>query len=81
MAETVDTDYEDGVELTDDPARQHVWKAYGEDDSHIDIFAYELPSYHNGPRCSRCGQGFCHHCEPDCYRYTCPSTQPKEKTR
>lgn len=37
----------------------------------IDIFAVAY-GYHNGPRCERCGEGFCHHCKPDCYRYVCP---------
>ncbi len=36
----------------------HKWvKRYGE----VDIFAYEEGN-HNGPRCSVCGYGFCHHC-------------------
>jgi hypothetical protein len=57
--------------LTDDPALQHTWKRY-EDGVDIDIFAYEPYNPHNGPVCERCGEGFCHHCEPDCYHYVCP---------
>lgn len=65
------------VELTDDPARQHQWKR---EDGDIDIFAYEA-GHHNGPVCVRCGDGFCRHCEPDCYRYVCPEaeTAPDEE--
>lgn len=32
--------------------------------SSIDDFAYES-GYCNGPRCARCGEEFCKHCEPD----------------
>lgn len=38
----------------------HVWKIdeYGD----VDLFAYYLGDYHNGPLCVNCGFGFCHHC-------------------
>jgi len=54
--------------LTDDPGRQHDWRR---EDGEIDIFAFNPHDPHNGPSCVRCGEGFCHHCEPDCYRYEC----------
>jgi hypothetical protein len=58
-------------ELTDDKARQHDWKRY---EGEVDIFAMEY-EWHNGPMCKRCHESFCHHCEPDCYRYICPETE------
>lgn len=40
--------------------RGHVWISDGE---HIDIFAYSSRGGHcNGPKCEKCGYGFCHHC-------------------
>ncbi len=50
--------------------KKHKWiKERGE----IDIFAYESGEFHNGPRCSVCGFGFCHHCDPKGYDTKCPS--------
>lgn len=66
------------TELTDDPARQHDWQRDEDDD--IDIFAFNPHDPHNGPVCVRCGEGFCHHCEPDCYRYVCPSDDEEVST-
>jgi hypothetical protein len=51
-------------------ARQHAWKR--DEDGDIDIFAAD-DAPHNGPVCVRCGEGFCHHCNPDCYREVCPA--------
>ena len=39
-------------------SKGHKWK---KKDGRIDIFAYE-DGYCNGPVCSVCGYGFCHHC-------------------
>lgn len=51
----------------------HVWELseYGD----INFFAYGS-GFHNGPRCTVCGYGFCHHCknEPE---YTCQEYQEK----
>lgn len=41
-------------------ARGHEWLT--NDDGSIDIFGYDA-GYHNGPRCVKCGYGFCHHCQ------------------
>lgn len=41
-------------------ARGHIWKR--DEDGSLDIFAYNLSEYCNGPRCVKCGYGFCHHC-------------------
>ena len=49
---------------------KHFWKI-DDYDGGIDEFGFET-DYHNGPRCKICGQGFCHHCEPECYDYECP---------
>ncbi len=41
--------------------RGHEWQRDGEA---IDIFAYQGGGdYHNGPRCVKCGYGFCQHCQ------------------
>ncbi len=42
------------------------------EDGEIDVFAYEEGAYHNGPKCSICGFGFCHHCYPEEYKTSCP---------
>jgi len=39
--------------------RGHIWKR--DETGNVDIFAYDY-DYHNGPRCIKCGYGFCHHC-------------------
>jgi hypothetical protein len=39
----------------------HVWET--NDNGEVDIFAYEAGDRHNGPRCAKCGYGFCHHCQ------------------
>lgn len=38
---------------------KHRWQLneWGE----VDMFALDV-DIHNGPRCTRCGEGFCHHC-------------------
>lgn len=30
----------------------------------VDIFAHEYDN-HNGPACKLCGEGWCHHCQPE----------------
>ena len=40
----------------------HQWAEIWEGE--VDIFAYEEGEFHNGPRCVKCGYGFCHHCNP-----------------
>lgn len=49
--------------------RKHLWikNPY---DKKIDIFAFEN-GFHNGPKCTRCGKEFCHHCNPECYQEEC----------
>jgi len=44
-----------------DNPRGHRWET--DEDGDIDIFAYNPEDPHNGPRCVKCGYGFCHHCE------------------
>ena len=48
---------------------KHKWIKEGR---RIDVFAYEEGEYHNGPKCSVCGFGFCHHCYPEGYKTSCP---------
>lgn len=43
---------------------EHDWER--KKDGSIDEFSEEN-GYHNGPRCKRCGESFCIHCEPDGY--------------
>lgn len=43
---------------------EHDWVR--EKDGSIDEFAME-GGFHNGPRCKRCNDSFCVHCEPDGY--------------
>jgi hypothetical protein len=52
---------------------KHKWKMDGKE---IDIFAGGDGDFHNGPKCVRCGQGFCHHCHRECYTEQC---SPKKK--
>jgi len=40
--------------------RGHVWETVHGD---IHIFAFHPCDPHNGPRCIKCGYGFCHHCQ------------------
>jgi len=40
---------------------EHEWLRDSSGD--VDPFGYEAGDYHNGPRCSRCGFGYCEHCE------------------
>jgi hypothetical protein len=40
--------------------RGHKWQEFG---GEVDIFAYSDGDIHNGPRCTVCGYGFCHHCQ------------------
>ena len=49
------TDYEDMLKQNSPEVRA---------ESSIDDFAYEA-GFCNGPRCARCGEEFCMHCEPD----------------
>lgn len=51
-------------------SKKHLWERYEYDKRTIDIFAYSC-GYHNGPKCKRCGEEFCHHCNPDCYVEEC----------
>jgi hypothetical protein len=44
---------------------------YGE----IDIWLGGDGDYHNGPKCRRCGNSWCHHCQPGIYDEECPSGQ------
>lgn len=43
---------------------EHDWER--KKDGSIDEFAIES-GFHNGPRCKRCNDSFCVHCEPDGY--------------
>lgn len=38
----------------------HTWESGN--DGIIEIFAFTRGEYCNGPRCTKCGYGFCHHC-------------------
>ncbi len=49
--------------------KKHKWIKEGRD---VDLFAYEAGENHNGPKCSVCGFGFCHHCYPEGYDTNCP---------
>ena len=49
--------------------KKHKWIKEGRK---IDTFAFEGGEYHNGPKCSVCGFGFCHHCYPEGYKANCP---------
>jgi len=40
--------------------RGHKWATA---DGELDIFAYEEGEFCNGPRCTVCDYGFCHHCQ------------------
>ena len=58
---------------------KHKWKKTDYDKRKIDDFAYEAGEYHNGPRCVRCGAGFCQHCHPERYDEACsPKAKHKE---
>ena len=50
---------------------KHKWKRSDYDKRKVDSFAYEAGEYHNGPRCVRCGVGFCWHCYPARYNEEC----------
>ncbi len=41
---------------------KHEWKK--DEDGNIDLWAMEY-EHHNGPRCERCGESYCAHCNPD----------------
>lgn len=49
--------------------KKHKWIKQGKE---RDIFAYAEGQYHNGPKCSVCGFGFCQHCYPEGYGTDCP---------
>ena len=55
---------DDHLEATDheDMLKQNSPRIRAE--SPIDVYAHEA-GYCNGPRCARCGEEFCMHCEPD----------------
>lgn len=55
---------------TSGPPTGHEWVL--DEDGRVDIFAFEAGDHHNGPHCTRCDEGFCHHCEPDIYKAECP---------
>ena len=42
-------------------------------DGSIDNFVLDV-GYHNGPRCLRCGESFCEHCNPERYEESCTAT-------
>lgn len=52
---------------------QHQW--IKNEDGEIDIFAYEVGSC-NGPKCSICGYGYCHHCYRESPSKTCYDNMP-----
>ena len=43
--------------------RGHEWER--DETGDVEIFAYSSGNYHNGPRCVKCGYGFCHHCHDE----------------
>lgn len=59
-------------------SRGHVWELNdyeNEDGSRgVDIFAYSEYPYCNGPRCTVCGYGYCHHCHDE-PQEDCPGAQ------
>lgn len=46
----------------------HKWRR--ESNGDIDVFVLDV-GHCNGPGCIRCGESFCHHCQPDCYDEPC----------
>lgn len=51
------------VEIQKDNVRKgHTWKRKL---GSIDMFGYQNGENHNGPRCTKCGYGFCIHCKKD----------------
>lgn len=50
---------------------KHKW--YLDERGEVDIFRVDA-GHCNGPECMRCGERFCHHCEPP-YEDECPSGQ------
>lgn len=58
--------------------RGHVWQRDGD---RIDLFAYEENEYCNGPRCIRCGYGFCHHCTNGYVDHPCTGKKPNRSGR
>lgn len=57
--------------------RGHVWAT--DEDGVLDIFAYEGGDYHNGPKCVKCGYGFCHHCKEGPAK-DCSSQETEDRT-
>ena len=41
--------------------RGHVWETW--DNGEVNIMAWNPADPHNGPRCVKCGYGYCHHCQ------------------
>ena len=56
--------------------RGHIWKTNDYDGS-VDIFGFEAGKYHNGPICTVCGYGFCHHCQ-DLPSIECPGNDDEQ---
>lgn len=56
------------MEPYEENPRGHEWQR--NEDGDVDVFAFNPTDPHNGPRCVRCGYGFCVHChdlpEEDC---------------
>jgi len=50
--------------VNDYDKQKHRWIKDPYDDGEVDVFAYEVGDYHNGPRCSICDFGGCEHCNP-----------------
>jgi hypothetical protein len=45
-----------------------------DEDGDIDLWAHTHGNgWHNGPRCTRCGAEFCHHCHPERMTEQCPA--------
>lgn len=55
--------------------RGHVWQLDSRGD--VDIFGVEANN-HNGPLCTVCGYGFCHHCQSEA-DHDCPGPETPEQ--
>lgn len=51
---------------------KHDW--YIDQDGNVDVWRLEY-EYHNGPKCRRCLEAFCEHCEPGIWDEECSSGQ------
>ena len=54
--------------------RGHKW-AVIEGTDELDIMAYTDGVMCNGPRCVKCGYGFCHHCSKYKVSHPCPHAE------